>query len=149
MILGLGIDVVSVKGFEELLADRHSRFAEATFTSGESAYADGAHGRRSEHLAARFAAKEATLKALDGACMLVGVHPPAVALTDIEVTRDLRGRPALHLRGAAAALAEQVGADRAHVTLTHDGDTAAAVVVFERLCQDGLVEQSRELAPRP
>lgn len=133
MILGLGLDVVSVRGFEELLADTHSRFAEASFTADERRYADEAHGRRSEHLAARFAAKEAALKALDSACLLAGVHPPDVDSQDIEVRRDLRGRPALHLAGAAAALAERVGVDRAHVTLSHDGDVAAAVVVLERL----------------
>lgn len=133
MILGLGLDLVSVRGFEELLADEHSRFPEATFTKAELAYAGGSTGKRSEHLAARFAAKEAALKALDSACMLAGVHPPALPLTDIEVKRDGRGRPTLHLEGEAAALAERVGADRAHLTLSHDGDTAAAVVVIERL----------------
>ncbi len=133
MILGLGMDLVSLPSFEELLADEHSAFAEATFTKEEVAYAEDGRGRRAEHLAARFAAKEAALKALDSACLLAGIHPPAVALRDIEVKRDLRGRPALHLSGGAASLAERVGADRAHLTLTHDGDVAGAVVVFERL----------------
>lgn len=133
MILGLGLDVVSVRGFEELLADAHSGFVAQAFTGDERRYADEAHGRTSEHLAARFAAKEAALKALDSACLLSGVQPPSLDLRDIEVRRDLRGRPALHLAGEASALAERVGADRAHLTLSHDGDLAAAVVVLERL----------------
>lgn len=133
MILGLGLDVVSVSGFAELLADEHSHFAGVTFTAGEVAYAEGATGRRAEHLAVRFAAKEATLKALDQASGLAGVTPPRVALTDIEVRRDGRGRPSLHLGGEAAWLAEEVGADRVFVSLSHDGDSAAAVVVLERL----------------
>lgn len=133
MILGLGLDVVSLSGFEALLADEHSRFVAESFTADERRYAEGAHGRRSEHLAARFAAKEAALKALDSACLLTGVHPPSLDLRAIEVTRDARGRPALQLQGEAAALAERVGADRAHLTLSHDGEMAAAVVVLERL----------------
>jgi holo-[acyl-carrier protein] synthase len=133
VIVGLGLDLVSISAFAELLADPHSHFTGVTFTPRELAYAERTVGRRQEHLAARFAAKEAALKALDQASGLAAVSPPRVPLTDIEVTRDERGRPALLLEGAAARLAEAVGADRALVTLSHDGDIAAAVVVLERV----------------
>src|SRR5512141_687599 len=134
MIVGMGIDLVAVSDFKELLADRASRFVEATFTAGEVAYSQKAvSGQPARHLAARFAAKEAALKAFDVACALEGLTPPRVPLTDVEVTRDAAGRPWLTLHGEASALAERLRADRAWVSLSHDGDYATAVVALERL----------------
>lgn len=129
MILGLGIDLVDVPAFRGLVGDR---FVEATFTAGELAYAKTAPGDPIDHLAARFAAKEAALKALDAAAALVGVNPPAVPLADVEVRRDARGRPSLGFTGAARTLVDALEIQRAHVSLTHDGPGAAAVVVLER-----------------
>jgi len=134
MIVGLGLDIVAIDGFAVLLDAPHSRFREATFTEAELTYAQGeAKGRPAEHLAARFAAKEAALKALDQAAGFAGIEPDEVALTEIEIVRDRRGRPALALHGRADRLANAVGADRALVTLSHDGNASVAVVVFERL----------------
>jgi len=134
VILGMGLDLVSVSGFEQLLEVKDSAFKRDTFTQRELRYAEEeALGRPSQHLAARFAAKEAALKALDHAAALAQVQPPALPLSSLEVVRDARGRPALALHDDAAALAERVGADRALLTLSHDGDSAVAVVVFERL----------------
>ena len=134
MIVGLGLDVVSVDGFARQLEAEQSSFAAETFTAAERRYAeDEAKGRPAEHLAVRFAAKEAALKALDQAAALAGVEPSAVPLKQIEVLRDHRGRPALALYGEADQLANAVGADRALITLSHDGDAAVAVVIFERL----------------
>jgi holo-[acyl-carrier protein] synthase len=128
----MGVDLVSVPGFTELLAPP-STFEREHFTDAERRYATAAHGSREQHLAARWAAKEAALKALDHAAAAADVSPPPVPLVSLEVTRDERGRPGLRLHDEAAALAERVGADRALVTLSHDGDHAVAVVVFERL----------------
>jgi holo-[acyl-carrier protein] synthase len=134
MIVGMGVDLVSLSTFEALVAERGSRFVEATFTAGERRYAErDALGPAAQHLAARYAAKEAALKALDHAAGALGIPPPAVPLPTIEVVRDGRGRPALALHDQAAALAEQTGADRALLTISHDGDTAVAVVVLERV----------------
>lgn len=130
MILGLGVDLVDVGAFEELC--RSQPFVRATFTEGERGYAEReGTGGAAVHLAARFAAKEAALKALDAACALLGVSPPAVPLGDIEVVRDERGRPALRWQGRAAELAGALEVRRAHVSLTHDGKGAAAVVALE------------------
>lgn len=134
MIVGLGIDVVDVGRFEELLADPLSRMVAATFTEEEVRYSeDRGLGGPGQHLAARFAAKEAALKALDGASALAGVSPPRVALREIEVARDESGRPSLRLHGAAARLADDVGADRALLSMSHDGGYATAMVVLERV----------------
>ncbi len=134
MIVGMGVDLVSLPAFGELIAERGSAFVAATFTDAERQYAEReALGAAAQHFAARFAAKEAALKALDQAAGLSGIAPPAVSLLSIEVVRDGRGRPALALHGEAAALAERTGADRALLTISHDGDAAVAVVVFEQL----------------
>lgn len=134
MILGIGVDLVDVPSFAEQLADLASTFAEATFTPGEQAYAAGAVSREpSRHLAARFAAKEAGLKALDAACARAGVTPPRLGLLELEVLRDEAGRPQLALTGEALALATRVGVDRVHLSLSHDGRSAVAFVVLERL----------------
>jgi holo-[acyl-carrier protein] synthase len=132
MIVGMGLDLVAVSGFAELLAPP-SAFEREHFTEQERRYATAGHGSREQHLAARWAAKEAALKALDHAAAAAGVTPPEVPAVSVEVTRDGRGRPGLRLHDAAASLAERVGADRALVTLSHDGDHAVAVVVLERL----------------
>lgn len=106
----------------------------AAFTAGELAYNNTAvSGDRPRHLAARFAAKEAATKAFDLACAAVGITPGAINLKEIEVTRDAAGRPWLSLHGSASRLADEIGADRAWLSLSHDGDYAAAVVALERL----------------
>ena len=130
MILGLGMDLVDIGAFGELC--RSQPFVRATFSEAERNYAGSeGHGGATVHLAARFAAKEAALKALDAACALVGVSPPPVPLGDIEVVRDARGRPALRWLGRAAELAGALEVRRVHVSLTHDGRGAAAVVALE------------------
>jgi holo-[acyl-carrier protein] synthase len=134
MLVGIGIDVVQIKELAAQLADRASRFVEATFTPEEVAYSRGAtSGEPARHLAARYAAKEAAIKAFDLACAQRGVTKPSVQLSEIEVTRDEAGRPWLSLHGAASDLAERLGADRAWLSLSHDGDYATAVVALERL----------------
>lgn len=134
MIVGLGVDLVTVSSFAQLLEVKDSAFKRETFTERELQYAEEeALGSPSQHLAARFAAKEAALKALDQAASLENIQPPPLALTDLEVVRDHRSRPSLALHGDADELASSVGADRVLLTLTHDGDAAVAVVVFERL----------------
>jgi holo-[acyl-carrier protein] synthase len=134
MLVGIGIDVVQVEKLAEQLADRASSFVEVTFTPAEVAYSQRASsGQPARHLAARFAAKEAAIKAFDIACAQKGVRDARVSLADIEVMRDEAGRPSLALHGDASRLAERLGADRVWVSLSHDGDYATAVVALERL----------------
>lgn len=121
MIVALGMDVVAVDRMRRLIAPqagtRAARFLERCFTAGERAYCE-ARRDPATHYAARFAAKEAAMKALG-----------ASRFTDIEVTRG-DGVPRLRLHGAAALAQARVGG-RLHLTLTHDGGIAAAVVVVE------------------
>ena len=135
-VLGTGLDLVHLPAFAEQLADPASGFVAATFTPRELGDVASAGERRTASLGGRFAAKEAFVKAWSAARF---GHPPALAVVDlreIEAAPDGWGRPALRLRGAvAAAVAELAGPDEAvavHLSLTHDGPTAAAVVIVER-----------------
>ncbi len=110
----LGIDRIEIERIERALA-RRPRLAERLFRPGELAYAAGM-ARPGRHLAARFAAKEAAIKALGGGC----------GPRDIEVVGS--EPPALALHGRAREQADEGGLDLA-VSLTHSRETAAAVVV--------------------
>lgn len=124
MILGVGMDVVEIARIARILAGppgTAARFLARVYTPGELAYGEGRQDRASR-LAARFAAKEAALKALGA--------PPGLSWTELEVVRG-EGAPALVLHGAAAAAAARRGVTRLHLTLTHDGGVAAAVVILE------------------
>ena len=115
----MGIDAVDVARFT-LILQRRRGFEERVFTQRERSTCGGAPGR----LAARFAAKEATMKAL-------GVGLGAFGFHDVEVERQPSGQPVLHVGGRAAALAEAAGVRRWHVSLTHTHLVAEAVVVAE------------------
>lgn len=133
MILGTGIDVVDCAAFEALLREPGSAFEARTFTASERAVA---YGRRSgapaTHLAARYAAKEATVKALSQA-MAPGPLPRALAdLSEIEVVCDDDARPSITLVGRVRALAEAAGVTRLHLSMSHDGAVATAIVIAER-----------------
>ncbi len=121
-VRGVGVDAVEVERFRRVLG-RRPGLAERLLTEAERA--DAARlpdpGPR---LAARFAAKEAVLKAL-------GVGIGAAAFRDVEVVRDTSGRPSLSLAGAAARLAARHGVTRWHLSLTHTDRLAVASVVAE------------------
>ena len=125
MIVGFGLDVVEVARLERLLGGapraRAERFLDRCFTARERAYCDARRDRASRY-AARFAAKEAVVKALGG--------PAGVRWTDIEVSRA-EGAPKVRLGGAAERAARDLEVDAVHLTLTHDGGLAAAAVVLE------------------
>ena len=124
MVVGIGIDVVGTKRLARALSARGRGFAERVFTPRE--LADCAERRdRTQALAARFAAKEACLKAL-GIGILEGV-----SLQQAEVVSAEGGAPALRLSGALAERAERRGVRSIHVSLTHERELAAAVVVLE------------------
>jgi holo-[acyl-carrier protein] synthase len=118
-LLGLGIDAVDVGRFRGVLA-RRPGLAGRLFTAGEQAYA-ARQGDPAPSLAARFAAKEAAMKAL-------GVGIGAFRFTDVEVVRLPGGQPALEVRGAARALADQQGVGKFLVSLSHTSSQAEAVV---------------------
>lgn len=119
-VRALGLDVVQIARIEESLRSFGERFEDRLFTPAEIAYARAAPVQRAERLAARFAAKEATIKALS-------LGSVGVDWRDIEVLRHDDGSCSMALHGkAAAALALRGGSML--VCLSHDGDYAAAVV---------------------
>jgi holo-[acyl-carrier protein] synthase len=120
-VVGIGIDVVPVERFAAALR-RTPSLAGRLFTPAERVLPDG-EPRRAESLAARFAAKEALAKALGA--------PGGMAWTDAEIHTDDDGRPYLEVTGTVAARADQLGVQHWHVSLSHDGGIASAVVVAE------------------
>ncbi|MBS1878086.1 MAG: holo-ACP synthase [Actinobacteria bacterium] len=125
MALRVGIDLVSVAAVAETLRGEHrEHYLQRIYTEREVDDCRGPSGRvEPERLAARFAAKEATIKALPGA-------GEGVRLTSIEVVADESGQVELELSGRAAELAEQAGASEIAVSLTHEAGFAAATVVI-------------------
>lgn len=124
-ILGHGIDIVEIARIEGMLREHPERFLERVFTPGERAYADGNPRRRAEHLAARFAAKEAAFKAL-GTGWAEGV-----SWTEAEVVREASGAPSLAVHGRFAALASAKGISRWWLSLSHTEGHAFASVIAE------------------
>lgn len=128
-VIGVGVDLVDVGSFAEQLDVPGSRFTSSAFTVGERTDAAGAP----ERLAARWAAKEAFVKAWAGSRLGRAAALPTWSPDAVEVALDAEGRPGLVLRGALAdALADlHPGGVTAHVSLSHDGGVAAAVVVLD------------------
>jgi len=126
-IVGTGIDVAEVARMRAALLDptTGARFRARVFTAGEQAYCEGRGGGRYQSYAARFAAKEAAMKALGHGW---GRH---VGWLDVEVVREPDGRPTVRLLGKAAATAAAAGVTRVHLALTHTRDLAVAQIVLE------------------
>jgi holo-[acyl-carrier protein] synthase len=126
-VAGVGIDAVDVDRFRRVL-ERRPSVAARMFTDAERADA-AASGDPAQRLAARFAAKEATMKAL-------GRGLGAFALREVEVVRSTgpgsaRGAPSLRLSGSAHQVATASAVSRWHLSMTHTAQVAMAVVVAE------------------
>ncbi len=126
-IVGVGIDLVSIAEFAEQVDQPGTAFAE-TFTPGERRDASDKSSSAARHLAARWAAKEAVIKAWSGSRFAQRSVLPEAIHRDIEVVTDMWGRPRVRLSGDVARHLADV---TIHVSLTHDGDTAAAVAILE------------------
>jgi holo-[acyl-carrier protein] synthase len=122
VILGIGLDLCEVGRIRRLLEMDRGRFTRRVYRESEIAYCD-ARRKPEIHYAARFAAKEAFLKALGRGWRL--------GWTQVEVVRTASGKPDLLLTGKAAEAATRRGVRHVHLTLTHTADTAAAVIVLE------------------
>ncbi len=122
-IIGIGTDLAQCKRFRKFL-DRDNKVLERIFSESERNYALRKRDP-APHLAARFAAKEAFLKALG-----TGLRD-GLAWRQVCVDLDPLGCPALELSGRAAELMAERGARRAHLSYSHDGDYAVATVVLE------------------
>ncbi|HEY0509840.1 MAG TPA: holo-ACP synthase [Blastococcus sp.] len=127
MIIGVGIDVVPVERFAASLT-RTPGLRDRLFTVAEQHTPSGAP-RSGESLAARFAAKEAVAKALGA--------PGDLRWHDAEVIVGEHGRPHLEVRGTVAGRAAQLGVSSWHVSLSHDGGIASAVVIAEGFPREG------------
>ncbi len=115
MIVGVGIDVVAIDRFEETL-ERSPGLLERVFTPSERSMGNAS-------LAARWAAKEALAKALGA--------PVGLAWHDAEVVKATSGAPSFVVTGTVAARASELGVARFHLSMSHDGGMASAVVVAE------------------
>ena len=120
MILGVGVDTVSLSRFEGKLAET-PRLKDRLFLDVET-HTDGAQASV-QTLAGRFAAKEAVIKALSGEA--------GVEWHGIEVGKESTGKPVIWLHGETAKLALRKGVRKLHVSISHDGDSAVAFVVAE------------------
>ena len=123
MIVGVGVDLVSTERVERAIGT-DGVLRDIAFTANEWA-ACAARADRADALAARFAAKEAFFKALGTG------WGDGYTLKQVEVATGEHGRPELRLSGRAAARAADLGVRAIHVSLSHDGGSAAAVVVLE------------------
>jgi holo-[acyl-carrier protein] synthase len=125
VIVSIGIDIIEVARVREVLS-RTPRFVERVFTLGERAYCDGRGAVAAQHYAARFAAKEAALKALQTG------WSGGISWHDVEVAARDSGAPYLILTGEALRLFEETGAKGIHLSLSHTSEHAIAQVVLER-----------------
>jgi holo-[acyl-carrier protein] synthase len=120
MSVRVGIDLVSVEQVKESIADHGRRYLSRVYTNQELVESRS----EPERLAARFAAKEATMKAL-------GRGDEGFGWRAIEVASGADGQPHIELTGAVAELAQQRGLQSIAVSLTHEREYAAAMVVIE------------------
>jgi holo-[acyl-carrier protein] synthase len=118
MEMAVGIDVIVISRVAKVLDKHPERFLQRVYTPEEVAFCRG----RVHELAARFAAKEAVMKAL-------GTGARGLAWREIEVLPNRRGKPLVYLHGLAKQRGEAIGLQGVDISLTHEGDLAIAVVV--------------------
>lgn len=126
MIVGIGIDIIEVARIREVLL-RTPRFRERVFTPAERAYCESRGAVAAQHYAARFAAKEATLKALQTGWR------GGISWQDVEINSGESGAPHLILHGPVLELFKNSAATAAHLSLSHTTEHAIAQVVLEEL----------------
>ncbi len=123
MILGVGIDICDIKRIKEAL--NNQKFIERIFTEKERAYAESSSILRTQRYASCWAAKEAFLKA-------ISYDGEGVYLKDIELLHRDNGSPYLKLSNRAERLFWEKGGRNIFVSVSHDGDYVAVVVVIEK-----------------
>lgn len=122
MVIGVGCDIIEIGRMAKAL--ERQAFIRRVFAASEIAYCQSRGKQAAASFAARFAAKEAVLKAL-------GTGLRGGELTEIVVTNDALGQPQVELSGYHLQLARTKGAARIHISLSHSRDTAIAYVVME------------------
>ncbi len=124
MIVGTGIDIAEVPRIAAAIERFGERFLRRIFTEQEIRYCDS-KANRVERYAARFAAKEAALKAIGTG------WKHGIAWTEVEVRREPGGRPTIVFTGKAGEFAARLGVKRAALSLSHTKEQAVAFVVLE------------------
>jgi holo-[acyl-carrier protein] synthase len=124
VIVGLGLDIAEIDRITAAITRHGAAILERLYTPTEVAYCES-HKNKFERYAARFAAKEAAMKAL-GTGWTHGVR-----WRDIEVANAPGGKPTLRLQGVARQFAEKLGVRNISLTITHSGNLALAQVIFE------------------
>ena len=124
MVIGVGIDMIEISRIAEALRRRGDRFRDRVFTIDEIAYCESVGSKHASY-AARFAAKEAAMKALGKGWF------DGISWIDIETTRSESGSPGLRLFGGALDRFRELGGKRIHLSLSHSRDLAIAQVVME------------------
>lgn len=122
MVIGIGCDIIEIERISRAIA--RAAFVGRVYTAEEIAYCQGRGQQAAASFAARFAAKEAVLKAL-------GTGLRGGKLQEIAVTNNALGRPEVRLSGYFAGLAEQLGVKNIRISLSHSKDMAMAYVVME------------------
>ena len=124
MIVAIGIDLVEISRLEDVLARRGERFRARVFTEREIAYCESL-GSKFASYAARFAAKEAVMKALGTG------WSEGIGWKDIEVASQQGEAPTIKLHNRAHDRMRVIGASKIHLSLTHSGNLAIAQIVLE------------------
>ena len=125
MIVSIGIDIIEVARIREVLL-RTPRFLERVYTDRERAYCDSRGAVSAQHYAARFAAKEAALKALQTGWR------GGISWQDVEISARESGAPYLIFTGPVLEVFEKLGATTTHLSMSHTNQHAIAQVVLER-----------------
>jgi holo-[acyl-carrier protein] synthase len=124
MIVSIGIDLIEVYRIRDTIA-RTPRFAERVFTDAEREYCESKGVAAAQSFAARFAAKEAFLKALKTGWR------GKITWHDIEITNDPEGVPSLGVKGEARRILNEMGGPLIHLSISHTAEHAVAYVVLE------------------
>ncbi len=124
-ILGIGIDLVRISRLEKMTKRWGNRFLDRVFTPSERAYCLQ-HKRPHIHFSARFAVKEAAMKAL-GTGLRDGIR-----WKEIETRNALNGKPEVSITGKTRRLADTQNVSRIFASMTHDHDYAIAQVILEK-----------------
>ena len=124
MIVSIGIDIIEVARIREVL-QRTPRFRERVFTAAEQAYCDSRGVVAEQHYAARYAAKEAALKALQTGWR------GSISWQDVEISSLESGAPRITFHGEARKIFEALGATSVHLSMSHTSEHAIANVVLE------------------
>lgn len=119
--IGIGTDIVEINRVQQAAERRGQRFLRRIFTAGERLYCEGKK-QKWQCYAARFAGKEAVLKAL-------GTGLSGCRWTEIELVSSASGQPRVLLAGAAAGIAARAGIGEVLISLSHDGSQAVAFAV--------------------